>query len=156
MVNAVDAALVLTQAVVPPPVQGIDFEIADQTGGADPAIVMWNTVRLGPQPSAGDLAAVTQAQVDTYYDALRVAAGTALINTDHGGTGKVLRAVAKLVVDEINILREWEVSLQAAVAAATSLADLKTRVAALPTLADRTLAQAKTAIVAALAAAGVD
>ncbi len=61
---------------------------------------------------------------------------------------RAYRAVAALAVDEINTLREWIVSFQAAVAAATSLANLQTRVAALPNLPDRTLAQAKTAFIA--------
>ncbi len=61
---------------------------------------------------------------------------------------RAYRAIASLTLDEINTLREWIVSFQAAVAAATSLANLQTRVAALPNLPDRTLAQAKTAFIA--------
>ncbi len=60
---------------------------------------------------------------------------------------RAYRAVAALAIDEINTLREWIVSFQAAVAAASSLANLQTRVAALPNLPDRTLAQAKTAFI---------
>lgn len=58
----------------------------------------------------------------------------------------VLRAIASIVVDELNDIREWIVSFKAATAAATSLANLQTMVAALPNMADRTLAQVKTAI----------
>ncbi len=61
---------------------------------------------------------------------------------------KAFRAVAALALDEINTIREWIVSFQAAVAAATSLANLQTRVAALPNLPDRTIAQAKAAFIA--------
>ncbi len=61
---------------------------------------------------------------------------------------RAYRAVVALAIDEINTLREWIVSFQAAVAAASSLANLQTRVAALPNLPDRTLAQAKTAFIA--------
>ncbi len=61
---------------------------------------------------------------------------------------RAYRAIAALAIDEINTLREWIVSFQAAVAAATSLANLQTRVAALPNLPDRTLAQAKGAFIA--------
>ncbi len=61
---------------------------------------------------------------------------------------RAYRTVAAIMVDEINILREWIVSFQAAVAAATSLANLQTRVAALPNLPDRTLAQARSAFIA--------
>ncbi len=60
---------------------------------------------------------------------------------------RAYRAVAAIMVDEINALREWIVSFKAQVAAASSLADLKTRVAGLPDLPDRTLAQAKAAFI---------
>ncbi len=60
---------------------------------------------------------------------------------------RAYRAIAALAIDEINTLREWIVSFQAAVAAASSLANLQTRVAALPSLPDRTLAQAKAAFI---------
>ncbi len=60
---------------------------------------------------------------------------------------RAYRAIAALAIDEINTLREWIVSFQAAVAAATSLANLQTRIAALPNLPDRTLAQAKAAFI---------
>jgi hypothetical protein len=61
--------------------------------------------------------------------------------------GKSYRSVAAIMVDELNSLRGWIMSFKAAVASATSLADLKTRVAALPDLPDRTLLQAKTAFI---------
>jgi hypothetical protein len=63
------------------------------------------------------------------------------------GTPRVLRAVVSLTVDELNDLRTWTRNFKAATAAATSLADLKVRVAALANLSDRTLVQARTAIV---------
>jgi hypothetical protein len=56
------------------------------------------------------------------------------------------RAVALSVLDELNNLRSWITSFTGAVAASTNLADLKTRVAALPAMPQRTIAQAKTAI----------
>lgn len=58
----------------------------------------------------------------------------------------LLRALADILKDEINIIRGWTVSFKAQVALATTLADLKVRVATLPTLSDRTLAQLRTAI----------
>ncbi len=60
---------------------------------------------------------------------------------------RAFRAIAALAIDEINTLRQWIVAFKAATAAATSLANLQTRVAALPDLPDRTLAQAKTAFI---------
>ena len=65
---------------------------------------------------------------------------------DRDKLGLLHRAVASVLVDEINALRDWITSFKAAVAAATSLANLQTRVAALADLPDRTLAQARTAI----------
>ena len=56
------------------------------------------------------------------------------------------RAVADIIKDEINSLRGWVVSFKAQVALATNLANLQTRVAGLPDMPDRTLAQLKTAI----------
>lgn len=57
-----------------------------------------------------------------------------------------LRCLAKVVLDEINTARKWTRDFKTEVAAATNLANLQSRVATLPTLNDRTLAQAKTAI----------
>ena len=56
------------------------------------------------------------------------------------------RAVADILKDEINTLRAWTVSFKTEVAAASNLADLKTRVSTLSTLNPRTLSQLKTAI----------
>lgn len=60
---------------------------------------------------------------------------------------RAYRAVAAIMVDEINSLRDWITTFKVATDAATSLADFKTRVAALPDLPDRTLAQAKNAFI---------
>lgn len=60
--------------------------------------------------------------------------------------GRVLRAIVVLIIDELNILRTRDRDRAVDVAASTSLADLKTRWAARSTLADRTTAQARTAI----------
>lgn len=56
------------------------------------------------------------------------------------------RAIARLMVDEVNFLRQWVMSFKVAVAGAGSLAALKTAVAALPDLPDRTYSQARTAV----------
>lgn len=58
----------------------------------------------------------------------------------------LFKALATITMDELNILRQWVQSFKVEVAAASSLADLKTRVASLPELEDRTAAQLKTAI----------
>jgi hypothetical protein len=59
---------------------------------------------------------------------------------------RVQRAVVVLTVDELNVLRDWLTQFKAAVAAAGTLAALKTSVAALPALPERTFAQVRTAI----------
>lgn len=59
---------------------------------------------------------------------------------------KVLRAIVLLVLDEINTLRTRDRDRSADVAAATSLTNLQTRWALRSSLADRTPAQARTAI----------
>lgn len=59
---------------------------------------------------------------------------------------KLERAVLLTIIDENNVTRQWITGFKAAVAAAASLADLKTRVAALPDMPDRTVQQAKTAV----------
>ena len=66
-------------------------------------------------------------------------------NSIDGNIGYDKRALAKVLVDEINVLRQWLASFKTEVAAASNLADLKTRVAGLPATPDRTLVQAKTA-----------
>ncbi len=62
------------------------------------------------------------------------------------GNGVLMRSVIAVAIDEINTLRQWLAAFKIEVAAASSLADLKTRVATLPSTPDRTLSQAKTAI----------
>lgn len=56
------------------------------------------------------------------------------------------RAIVNRTVVELNILRAWVMSFKAAVAAATSLSNLQTRVAALDNLNPRTKQQVITAI----------
>lgn len=100
---------------------------------------------LGPQPSQATLDAVTQEQVD----AARLAKLRALakqFQDDQQAQNVALRVTVKLLVDELNVLSQWLTSFKSETAAATSLADLKTRVATLPNTPDRTYAQAKTAI----------
>jgi hypothetical protein len=60
---------------------------------------------------------------------------------------RAARAMVKIVVDEVNALRQWIADYKTQVAAAANLADLKTRVAAMPNLPGRSYAQAKTAII---------
>ena len=73
-----------------------------------------------------------------------------------GANGVYLRALVKVLLDENNTLRQWITSFKIQVAASSNLADFKTRVAGLPSTQDRTLAQAKTAIVNAIDIGAVD
>ena len=71
-------------------------------------------------------------------------------------SGMLVRALADTIKDELNILRFWTRDFKDAVDAATSLATLKTSVAAMPTLGDRTLTQLRTAINNRITGGGVD
>lgn len=56
------------------------------------------------------------------------------------------KAVLLTIIDELNRRRQWDSAFKAATAAATSLADLKTRVAQLPDAPDITVAAAIQAV----------
>lgn len=71
---------------------------------------------------------------------LPVAINPPPVLTDVEALSRAVVALALLSLDEINSLRQWIAGFRSAVAAA-SLADLKTRVAALPNTPDRTRRQ---------------
>lgn len=73
-----------------------------------------------------------------------------------GLTGKLCRAVVLVTLDEFNAHSTWEAALAAAVAAATSLANLQTRVAAITPIPQRTKAQLLAAMQAKIDAGAVD
>ncbi|NIT58334.1 MAG: hypothetical protein GWN00_19535 [Aliifodinibius sp.] len=56
----------------------------------------------------------------------------------------VMRQLTVLTMNEINTIRQWLMSFKAEVAAATSFADLQSRIASLIDLPDRTLQQIRT------------
>lgn len=66
--------------------------------------------------------------------------------TSQDSQAVLMRAILLVLLDENNVTRGWIADFKTAVAASTSLADLKTRVAALPAMPDRTAAQFKTAV----------
>ena len=132
----------------PASVPGIDWRV--QNDSVADAIVFWNTGSLGTQPTEPELLTI---QASAAYQTYLTPAAVEQRQRDKAAAAVVtekplvwIRAAAAVLVDEINVLRQWEMSLKAGIAAATSLADVKTAVAALPNLPDRTLAQAKTAI----------
>lgn len=59
---------------------------------------------------------------------------------------KLIRAILMVILDENNNTRQWLADFKVEVAAATSLADLKTRVAALPNMPNRTATQFRNAV----------
>lgn len=69
---------------------------------------------------------------------------------------KLTRAVVLITLDEINNLRSWIASFKTEVAASTNLANLQSRVAALPNMPARTITQLKTAIEAKIDAGTAD
>jgi len=134
---------------------GRDYAIADD--GSGPQIVYWNPA-LGTQPTPAELAAVTQAQVDAARAVKRRATASAIFDRADGD-GQILRAVVLTLVDEVNLLRQRLAAQDAVVAAATSLANLKsgwaTMASARP-VPGRTAAQAKGAIISKLNSGGAD
>lgn len=121
--------------------------------------LIWRSVQ--PQPSAADIDAFALANPNAYINRLRDLRRTAAaaLTTDLSSSGVQLRAAVSIMVDEINALRARQRAQDAAVAAATSLNDLKSRwatVASAQPLPDRTLAQAKTAYQNAIAAGTAD
>jgi hypothetical protein len=101
---------------------------------------------------AGAIQLMTQGERDAADAAIAAAlllsqrAGAKDIFDGSGSDAKILKAVVLLLIDELNALRERDRDRSTDVAAATNLADLKARWAARSALADRTGAQARTAI----------
>ena len=104
--------------------------------------------------SFAEKAALESAEAAAQVAAIRAAAKGQL--DGFGDIPLFQRAFADIAKDEINLLRKWTRDFKAEVAAATNLADLKTRVSGLPTLNDRTLDQLKTAIKNRVDDGGVD
>lgn len=120
-------------------------------GAAPPGTVTLSFA--GATPAQQDQAAAVvaaHAWTQAAFDAWVVQQAKALVSGDPAAPYRVDRAVVLVSMDEVNALRGWLTSFKAAVAASATLADLKTRVAALPALPDRTAAQAKAAVVARL------
>lgn len=130
----------------------LDYVLVDR--GSGPVIEFWNTGTLGSQPSAQTIATAEASQEFADWLAshggdatltLRRQAKEALdnaVNAQHA----LDRALVLVLIDEVNALRQWMTSFKAATAAATSLSNLQTRVAALNNMPDRTATQARTAI----------
>lgn len=102
---------------------------------------------------SGGLVVLMTAGEQNTVDAAIAAAATLAIRTaakanldNFNSLPLFMRALMQIMVSEINLVREQDVARAAAVAAASSLANLQTRWAAISNLPDRTLAQLVTAI----------
>lgn len=86
--------------------------------------------------------------IDAAEAAAITAANRSLADTikdDLGPDGIKWRALALMLLDEFNDLRQWIAAFKIQTAAATNLANFQSRVASLPSMPDRTIAQVKTA-----------
>lgn len=102
-------------------------------------------------PQVREMTAQEKAAVDAALLAAQTAAfrtGAISSITSRGELLILLRGILLLLMDELNVLRDWITQYKAQVAAATSLANLQTRVAALPNVPQRTNQQLRTAIIA--------
>ncbi len=132
-----EALVVLFPAAVPL----VDYRV--QNDGGSPFIAAWSLPN--PQPTEAEVAAAVP-QIPAAYDTAQKTGAKDAVDSDYAG-GRVTRAQAQLIIDELNIVRKWITDFKVEVAAAASLADLKTRVAAIqPLLPPRTLQQAINAI----------
>jgi hypothetical protein len=101
---------------------------------------------------SGTVRNATQPEIDSFStsedadDSIQDRDAAIVLFQAHPAFRKLMTAYSDIVKDEINGLRQWIVQYKAAVAAANNLGTLKTSVANLPDLPDRTLAQLKTAI----------
>jgi len=127
------------------PITGLDLNGQVQPSGLQAA--------AQPFIDAFDDSAAAQAAWENLQQRETAKAGFA---TGLDDRAKAWRAIVSLLLDENNALRSWIMGFKAAEAAATSFADHKTRVAALPNMPDRTLAQAKAAFLAKIDGGTVD
>lgn len=121
-------------------------QVVIQDDGAGPYLKVWNLP--GSPPTDQEIADAIAAIPAATSLASRVAAKNSIdaVSTP----ARLHRAVVSLLVDELNVLRGWTRNFEAAVAASATLAELKTRIANLTDLSDRTNIQAFAAIKAAI------
>lgn len=112
------------------------------------------------QVGTNPVQAMTQIERDAVDAAIaaaqKAAAREAAVTALDGLGGYELRAIAAILIDEINNLRQWDSGLKAAFQANTTVANIRTAVLALPNMPDRKLSQAKTAYSNAISSGVVD
>jgi hypothetical protein len=111
-------------------VNGVPVDIT----GTPEATAIENEWAANPPPTAQQM-----------LDAFRARAA-ALIDQVQDVQAVKDRAILLVVMDELNSIRQWVTDFKAAVAAATSLANLQTRVAATSNLPQRTANQIRPAV----------
>jgi hypothetical protein len=134
----------------------VDWVVRDD--GAGEFIAFWNNA-LGPQPTQAELDAITEAQViagaESHFAQQEKASATQSVDDAtqiHGNRiERIVISVATSAVKVINNDRTTLGQMNAAVQAATSLADLKTRFAAISFPAQITMQQLKDSIKADIA-----
>lgn len=100
-------------------------------------------------PEISEMNPLEKAQVDDEIRLRRILFTRNLSSTSLraiDSNAMLVRALAETAIDEINIIRRWDMSLKTAVAAASTLAQLKTNIAALPSLPDRTSLELRNSI----------
>jgi len=113
-----------------------EYDIASRFTEFDPNVVTGSRV-----------VAMQQSEIDAINASDALAAQLSLRQGEKAQYDIIhLKALVILTMDELNTLRDWTVDFKSAVAGASTLAQLKTAVAALPTLNDRTLQQLRTAL----------
>jgi hypothetical protein len=111
-------------------------DVIIQMQGTNTSIYIVDTARSMHPASAQDLLTYSN-QIQTVRDAA----------SDYDKwTDLRAKALVKVLVSEINLLRDWDSGMTNAVAKATSLSNLQVRVSALPAMPDRTKKQAVNAI----------
>lgn len=116
--------------------------VATANGGEDVALTQAEIDAISAEWAAGDAEIANRATVSNLAQRNHALAAVSDLKAEN----KLLRASLLVALDEINNLRQWTVAMKAAVAGAANLAALKTAVADLDTLNDRTKAQAVTAL----------
>lgn len=117
-----------------------DFIVQDD--GAGPYLKVWNLP--GNPPTNAEVDAILPQIPVTLLLSKKIAAKSIL--DDDQPISRAQRAVINLIVGELNLLRGWITAFKAATAAATNLANLQIRVAALDAMPQRIDSQVITAI----------
>jgi hypothetical protein len=137
-------------------IPNIDFVAGDN--GDNKTAIDWLSGTA--MPAVSEIEAITEMQLGatSATRAAQQAKAAATSSVDKGAaiegdkTERIIRALVDLILDEFNAHSTMEAAMFTAVADATSLADLKTRYAAITPVPQRTLAGLVTAIKAQIAA----